>query len=85
MLALTKPVGVFMYRIFEGQRTFLHPILRPIERLIYKLGGIEEGIEQTWVRYSASVLSLSIFSFLFVYLLQRLQGWLPLNQRVTFL
>src|SRR5215831_18530983 len=79
ILAVTKPLGIFMYKIFEGQRTFLHPILRPVERLIYRLSGIREEEEQSWVRYSASMISLSIFSFLFVYLLQRLQGYLPLN------
>jgi K+-transporting ATPase ATPase A chain len=79
VLAITKPVGAFMYRVFEGQRTFLHPILRPLEKLIYWFGGVREDEEQSWVRYSGSVISLSIFSFLFVYLLQRLQGHLPLN------
>src|SRR5271166_846245 len=79
LLALTKPLGSFMYRVFEGQRTFLHPIFRPLERLIYRLSGIREDEEQSWVRYSASMISLSLFSFLFVYLLQRLQGYLPLN------
>jgi K+-transporting ATPase ATPase A chain len=79
ILALTKPVGLFMYRVFEGQRTFLHPILRPVERLIYWIGGVREDEEQSWVRYSASLISLSIFSFLSVYIIQRLQGHLPLN------
>lgn len=79
VLAVTKPLGVFMYRVFEGQRTFLHPILRPVERLIYWLGGVREDVEQTWVRYSASLISLSIFCFVFPYVLQRLQGLLPLN------
>src|ERR1700732_1718483 len=79
LLAITKPIGVFMYRVFEGERTFLHPILRPLERLIYKLGGIREDEEHSWIRYSAGMVSLSVFSFLFVYVLQRLQGHLPLN------
>src|SRR6516165_11240952 len=79
VLALTKPIGTFMYRVFEGERTFLHPILRPLERLIYRLSGVREDEEQTWIRYSASLISLSIFSFLCVYLLQRFQGHLPLN------
>jgi K+-transporting ATPase ATPase A chain len=79
VLAITKPVGLFMYRVFEGERTFLHPIFRPLERLIYRVSGVREEEEQSWVHYSASVISLSIFSFLFVYLLQRLQGYLPLN------
>jgi K+-transporting ATPase ATPase A chain len=79
IVAITKPIGSFMYRVFEGQRTFLHPVLGPIERLIYRISGIREDEEQSWVRYSASLISLSIFSFLFVYLIQRLQGYLPLN------
>ncbi|HWF39657.1 MAG TPA: potassium-transporting ATPase subunit KdpA [Candidatus Acidoferrales bacterium] len=79
VLALTKPLGTFMYRVFEGERTFLHPIFRPLERLIYWLGGVRENEEQSWLRYSASLISLSVFSFLFVYLIQRLQGHLPLN------
>jgi K+-transporting ATPase ATPase A chain len=79
VLALTKPVGTFMYKVFEGQRTFLHPLLRPLERLIYWAGGVKEGVEQTWVRYSASLIAFSTFCFLFPYVLQRLQGLLPLN------
>src|SRR5437764_5049415 len=68
-----------MYRVFEGQRTFLHPVLRPVERLIYWLGGVKEYVEQTWVRYTASLISLSTFCFLFPYAIQRIQGLLPLN------
>jgi potassium-transporting ATPase potassium-binding subunit len=79
VLALTKPVGVFMHQVFEGKRTFIHPIIRPLENLIYRLTGVRENVEQSWVQYSASMISLSIFSFLFVYLLQRLQGHLPFN------
>ena len=79
VLAITKPVGIFMYRVFEGEKTFLHPVFRPLERLIYKLSGIHEDVEQSWISYSASMISLSVFSFLFVYLLQRFQGHLPLN------
>jgi K+-transporting ATPase ATPase A chain len=79
VVAMTKPVGVFMYRVFEGERTFLHPIFRPLERLIYKFGGVKEDEEHSWLRYSAAMVSLSVFSFIFVYLLQRLQGYLPLN------
>jgi len=79
VIALTKPAGLFMFRVFEGQRTFLHPILRPIERFVYWLGGVKEDAEQTWVRYSASIICFSLFGFLFVYALQRLQGILPLN------
>ena len=79
VLAITKPIGTFMYHVFEGQRTFLHPAFRPLERLIYRLGAVREDVEQSWVGYSASLISFSVFSFLAVYLLQRLQGHLPLN------
>src|SRR5579863_5544203 len=79
IVAITKPTGAYMYRVFEGQRTWLHPVLGPIERLIYRISGIREDEEQSWVHYSASLISLSIFSFLFVYLMQRLQGFLPIN------
>jgi K+-transporting ATPase ATPase A chain len=77
--AATKPLGLFMARVFEGERTFLHPLLRPLERLVYKLCGIRETSEQRWTQYSASVIAFSLVSFLFVYALQRLQGFLPIN------
>jgi K+-transporting ATPase ATPase A chain len=76
---LTKPVGLYMSRVFEGERTFLHPVIRPLEMLIYKACGIREDEEQRWTQYTASILAFSFFAFLFVYAFQRLQGWLPLN------
>ena len=79
ILLLTKPIGLFMSRVFAGERTFLHPILRPIERLVYRVCGIREDQEQRWTQYTASVLSFSLFAFLFPYALMRLQGLLPLN------
>jgi len=79
ILAVTKPVGLFMSRLFQGHRTFLHPILRPIEVLIYRVCRVHEDREQKWTQYAASVLAFSVFAFLFPYLLMRLQGWLPLN------
>src|SRR5580692_3121340 len=79
ILALTKPLGIFMARLFDGKRTFLHPVLRPFEVLTYKLCGVHENDEQPWTRYTASLLAFSVLSFLFVYGLQRLQGILPLN------
>ena len=79
VLALTKPAGVFMFRVFEGQKTFLHPVLRPVERFVYWAIGVKEDDEQTWVRYSASLIAFSIFAFLFTYAIQRLQWLLPLN------
>ena len=79
ILLLAKPFGSFMARVFQGERTFLHPVMRPLERFVYRLGGVEEGAEQHWTQYAASLLSFSLFSVLAPYLLQRLQGWLPLN------
>jgi len=79
ILVVAKPMGIFLANLFEGKRTFLHPILRPIESLTYKLIGVNESTEQRWTQYSAAVLAFSVFSFLTVYLLQRLQGVLPFN------
>jgi K+-transporting ATPase ATPase A chain len=79
ILLVTKPVGLFMSRLFQGDRTVLHPVLRPVETLIYKLCGVREDQEQRWTEYALSLLSFSLFSFLFVYAFQRLQGHLPLN------
>src|SRR5262249_58267457 len=71
--------GLFMSRVFQGQRTFLHPLLRPLEVAIYRLCGVKEQDEHRWTHYTASVLAFSVFSFLFTYALMRLQGLLPLN------
>jgi K+-transporting ATPase ATPase A chain len=79
ILALTKPMGAYMTKVFAGERTFLHPVLRPLERLCYAAGGVKESVEQRWTQYAASLLAFSIFSFLILYLFQRLQGWLPFN------
>ena len=79
ILICAKPLGAFMARVFEGQRTFLHPVLRWLEVLTYKAAGVREGVEQRWTQYAASLLSFSIFGFILVYLLQRMQGILPFN------
>jgi K+-transporting ATPase ATPase A chain len=79
LIAVAKPLGSYMVRVFAGERTFLYPILRPIERLCYAGSGVNESAEQHWTRYGGSLLAFSFFSFLFLYLLQRLQGVLPLN------
>ncbi len=79
ILAITKPIGLFMTRVFQGERTFVHPVLRPLERLIYRLCGIREETEQRWTQYAASLIAFSLVSFIFVYLIQRLQRVLPFN------
>ncbi len=79
LLALTKPVGLFLARLFQGKRTFLHPLLGPVEQLVYRLAGVQPQAEQHWTRYAGSLLAFSIVSFAFAYLIQRLQGFLPFN------
>jgi potassium-transporting ATPase potassium-binding subunit len=79
VLLLTRPAGAYMERVFEGKRTFAHPVLRWLEVLTYKLIGVREEVEQRWTQYAASLMSFSIFGFIAVYLLQRAQGLLPLN------
>src|SRR5438477_11268454 len=79
ILLCTKPLGAFMAKVFEGQRTFLHPLFRWLEVLTYKIVGVKEDVEQRWTQYTASLLSFSIFGFLIVYLLQRAQAYLPFN------
>jgi len=79
ILACAKPLGAYMARVFEGERTFMHPVLRWLEVLTYKVIGVREEVEQRWTQYTAALLSFSIFGFLLTYALQRLQGVLPLN------
>jgi K+-transporting ATPase ATPase A chain len=79
LLALTKPLGAYMAKVFAGERTFLHPVLRPIESGLYKLCGIDESGEQRWTVYAGAMLAFSLVGILFSYLLLRVQQWLPLN------
>jgi K+-transporting ATPase ATPase A chain len=79
LVALAKPLGVFMANVYEGRRTFLSPVLRPVERLVYRVARIDEQSEVDWKRYAVGVLLFNLIGVVFVYLLQRLQGLLPLN------
>ncbi len=79
VIALTRPFGGYMTRVFAGERTFLSPILRPLERGIYRLCGVDETVEQHWLSYAVAVLLFSLVGFLSLYALQRLQGVLPFN------
>src|SRR5215472_2931716 len=79
IIALTKPFGGYMTRVFAGERTLLSPVLRPLERTIYWLCGVEEKTEQHWTIYAAAVLIFSFVGFLALYALQRLQNVLPFN------
>jgi K+-transporting ATPase ATPase A chain len=79
LLASVRPVGLYLARVLEGERTWLTPVLRPIERLIYRLSGINSTQEMNWREYAYSVLGLSAFSLLVTYGIERLQLLLPWN------
>ena len=79
VLLVTKPVGVFMTRVFNRERTFMDPVLRPIERLVYRLTGVDENHEMRWTEYAGAMLLFSVASMLVLYGLERLQLHLPLN------
>ena len=79
ILAVTKPLGVFMAHVFNRENTFLDPLLRPIERLIYKLTGVDETREMRWTEYAITMLLFSVVSMVILYLIQRFQGHLPFN------
>jgi potassium-transporting ATPase potassium-binding subunit len=79
VLAVTKPLGVFMTRVFNRERTFMDPVLRPIERLLYRLTGVDENHEMRWTEYAVSVLLFSAVSMLVLYLIMRVQNYLPFN------
>ena len=72
-------MGVFMTRVFNREQTFLDPVMRPIERLVYKLTGVDEAHEMRWTEYAASMLLFSVVSLLLLYLIERLQLHLPWN------
>jgi K+-transporting ATPase ATPase A chain len=75
VLLLTKPVGLYMYKIFNGERTWLSPVFVPLERLFYRLSGIDPQEEQKWTGYMISVLIFSVVGMLLLYLLERTQQW----------
>src|SRR5215470_17370095 len=79
ILAVTKPMGIFMSRVFNRERTFLDPVLRPVERLIYRLTGVDEQREMRWTEYAVAMLLFSVVSMVVLYLMQRVQAWLPFN------
>ena len=79
ILAVTKPLGVFMARVFSRERTFIDPLLRPIERLIYRTTGVDEDHEMKWTEYALAMLLFSAVSMVVLYLMQRVQGHLPFN------
>ena len=79
VVALVKPLGWYMTAVFNGERTFLSPVLRPVETGLYRLGGVDERREQNWVTYTVAMVSFHVGGFLILYGLLRLQGFLPFN------
>jgi len=79
VFVITKPLGVFMTRVFSRERTFPDPILRPIEKLVYRLTGVDEKREMRWTEYAIAMLLFSGVSMVLLYLIERTQKWLPLN------
>jgi potassium-transporting ATPase potassium-binding subunit len=77
--ALVVPLGGYMTRVFNGERTFLSPLLRPVEAALYRIGGVDPRREQHWITYTVSMLFFHIGGFLILYALMRLQAGLPLN------
>ena len=79
LVAITKPLGGYMARVFGGERTFLSPALRPIERILYRASGVDPNEEQHWMTYGFAMLAFSLAGFAVLYAIQRLQGLLPFN------
>jgi len=79
ILLVTKPMGVFMARVFNRERTFMDPVLRPVERVLHRLTGVDENHEMRWTEYAFAMLLFSVVSMLLLYLIQRVQAHLPFN------
>ena len=77
IVALVKPLGWYMTRVFNGERTFLSPVLRPVEAVLYGIGGVDEKREQHWLTYTVSMLLFHVGGFLILYGVMRLQDVLP--------
>jgi K+-transporting ATPase ATPase A chain len=79
LLATVRPVGIYLARVLEGERTWLDPVLRPCERLIYRLSGVNAESEMNWREYAFAMLGFSAISLLVTYAIERLQAYLPFN------
>jgi K+-transporting ATPase ATPase A chain len=79
VLAITRPLGAYMACVFVRQKTFLDRAARPVERLLYRVTGVDENHEMRWTEYSGAMLMFSVLTMLLLYLLQRVQQWLPFN------
>ena len=79
VLLVTKPMGIFMTRVFSREKTFMDPVLRPIERLLYRVTGVDADHEMRWTEYAISMLLFSVVSMIVLYLMERTQAVLPFN------
>src|SRR5262245_42607891 len=79
VLLVVKPLGLYMALVFEGESTFISPVLAPLESLFYRVAGIDRRKEQGWLGYTLAMLAFSVAGFLLLYAMLRLQGVLPLN------
>jgi len=79
LLALAKPLGSYMAKVYQGEHTFLNRVLSPVERFIYRVSGVKADEDMNWKTYAIAVMLFNVLGLLVVYALQRLQGVLPLN------
>ncbi len=79
IVLLARPLGGYMTRVFAGERTFLSPVLRPLERVFYRLSGVDERVDPGWVSYAVAMLMFNLAGFLLLYAMQRFQALLPFN------
>src|SRR5471030_1046182 len=76
---ITKPLGGFIARVFNRERSFLDPVLRPLEKVLYRLTSVDESHEMGWMEYGVAMLLFSAVSMALLYAMQRTQQWLPWN------
>jgi potassium-transporting ATPase potassium-binding subunit len=83
LLLITKPMGLYLTAVFTGKRTWLAPVMRPVERVLYKISGVDERREQDWKIYTVSMLLFSVAGILLLYLLERIQNLIPFQSRIN--
>src|SRR6185295_14435910 len=79
LIALARPLGAYMARVYEGRPALLNRVGAPIERVLYKVCGVDSQREMRWTEYAVAVMAFNVLGLLVVYALQRLQAWLPMN------
>src|ERR1700723_3768065 len=84
LLALVKPLGIYMQRVFDGESTWLDPLFKPIESVCYRVMGVDSKLDMHWTTYAGCMLALSLLSLLFTYAILRLQGMIPFFNPMGF-